>query len=456
MISDENEVTIIGAGLVGSLLATVLGRLGYQVSVYEKRPDLRRTAIPAGRSINLALAERGMHGLRVAGVMEAVEPLLIPMRGRQLHLADGRLEFAPYGQHPWEVIYSVSRPGLNGVLLSAAEATGHVTIHFEQECTAVDLENYKIRLWDHRNGQETPRPFRWLLGADGAASILRHAIVEASGGTESMDLLDHGYKELSFPAGPNETFLVEKNALHIWPRGGFMLIALPNLGGSFTVTLFLPRQAHAGGEWSFDRLVDAKSIEMFFREQFPDARAMMPRLEEEFAENPLGELGTVRCWPWSYRDRALVMGDAAHAIVPFHGQGMNAGFEDCAVFADLLDQGPTDREQLSDQFAQLRKPNADAIAEMALENYIDMRDTSGQADFLVRKELEFELERRFPDHYIPRYSLVMFHRPPYTEALRRGRIQEEIIRELLTKKRSGEGIDWSAAGRAVHERLAPL
>ena len=452
----DQSTTIIGAGLVGSLLATMLGRRGYHVDVFEKRPDLRRTDLPAGRSINLAMAERGLHALRQAGLFETIQPLLIPMRGRQLHLADGREEFVPYGQHPWELIYSVSRLELNSRLMSAAEATQRVQIHFEHECRQVDLRQRQLEVC-HLVSHDVQRgDYGWLLGADGAGSILRHAIVEEQSGIDSVEMLDHAYKELTIPAGPAGSYRLRREALHIWPRGGFMLIALPNLDGSFTTTLFLPSESR-GDQPSFRALSTPAAVRTFFRQHFADAVPHLPRLEAEFFENPTGELGTVRCWPWSSADHALILGDAAHAIVPFHGQGMNAGFEDCAELLRLLAEFDDDRGRVCREFPQLRKAQADAIAEMALDNYIDMRDTTQRPDFLLRKEIGFELERRLPDYFIPRYSMVMFHRLPYADVLARGRVQQQLLDELLRGGvRALHEVDWQAAEQRVRETLSPL
>jgi kynurenine 3-monooxygenase len=295
--------------------------------------------------------------------------------------------------------------------------------------------------------------FDWVVGADGAGSMVREAIVRLTGGSSHAEMLDHGYKEFSIPAGPRGEYQMERHALHVWPRGGFMLIALPNLDATFTVTLFLPHRGHPGFE---ELSASPDRVESFFLDEFPDAWTLMPAAARDFFAHPTGELGTVRCWPWTDGKTALLVGDAAHAIVPFHGQGMNAGFEDCIELAHLLDAADHEWSSVAERFAQQRKPNADAIAQMALENYIDMRDTTRSSDFVLRKELGFELERHFPNRFVPRYSLVMFHRVPYTEALRRGAVQDEILDALLAEATRPGKIDYQLAERLIYQRLEPL
>ncbi len=447
-----DTITLLGAGLTGSLLATLLARRGYTVDVYERQPDLRTDSGQGGRSINLALAARGLRGLALAGLTEAVEPLLTPMSGRMLHQQDGGLEFQPYGQHAGEENYSVSRADLNRVLLDAAEAAG-ARLHFGEACAAVDLETRRLSLRHQETGAEREIAMAPLIAADGAGSVVRRALTAAGHITASEDLLAHGYKELTIPPARDGGFRIDPGALHIWPRGGFMLIALPNPGGDFTVTLFLP---NAGGE-SFATLDDEESVRAFFERHFRDTPALIPDLAEQFAANPVGILGTVRCAPWNLGGDLLLIGDASHAIVPFHGQGMNAGFEDCAEFCRLLDEGHDDRAQLFTAFSRLRRPNAEAIADMALENYVEMRDTVRDPRFHLKKALAFELERRCPDRFVPRYSMVMFHAEiPYAEALARGEVQARLLEELTRDAGSLADVDLALGERLVSERLAPL
>ena len=441
------EVTLVGAGLAGSLLAIFLARRGHRVTLLERRPDPRKTPAgapgSAGRSINLALANRGIAALEEVGVMEKIRPTLIPMAGRMLHDEEGRLKLIPYGNKPHEVIYSVSRGGLNALLLDAAEATGKVAIRFDETVQGVDFASRRVR------PQGTP--YDVLIGTDGSASAVRAAILEATDGRLDEDPLGHGYKELSIPAAAGGGFRMERGALHVWPRGEYMLIALPNVDGSFTVTLFLPNR----GEESFEALTTPESVLALFERRFADAIPLMPRLVEEFFANPTGHLETIRCTPWSFEDQALVLGDAAHAIVPFHGQGMNAAFEDCSAFDRCLEES-ADRpwNAIFEDFEGLRRPNTDAIADMALENYVEMRATVREPKFQLKKDLSFRLEERHPGRFIPRYSMVMFHTIPYAEAKRRGAIQEEILDALTDGAASVDDVDLARADRLIAERLA--
>ena len=447
----DEPVTIIGAGLAGTLLAILLARAGYPVSVFERLPDMRRTRIPAGRSINLALAARGIRPLEMAGVMEQVMPLLIPMPGRMLHATDGALTFVPYGQREHEVIYSVSRPGLNRILLDAAEQAG-VRISFRSSAVGADFNHRCIVFRDEASGRLEDRPMRRILGTDGAGSVLRRSLVSELEVPCSEELLRHGYKELTLPPGPETRHLIEKNALHVWPRGGFMLIALPNLDGSFTVTLFLPLH----GEDSFATLTDANRVATFFARHFPDVSTLMPSLTEEFLRNPTGVMGTVRCERWSVEDRLLLVGDAAHAITPFHGQGMNCAFEDCRELVRLLGQH-NDWSSVFRDFERTRRPHTDAIADMAIENYLEMRDTVRDPKFHLQKALSLELERRFPQRFVPRYSMVMFHDEiPYAVAMDRGRIQNKILAQLTRNVSTLAAVDYQAAQRLIEERLTPI
>lgn len=429
-MNDGGGALIAGAGLAGSLLAIFLAKRGIEVTALESRPDLRKVDISAGRSINLALANRGISALRAAGVMDRVEPLLIPMRGRMLHTRSGETSLSPYGQTADEVIYSVSRGALNGVLLDAAEATGRVDVRFGNA-------------WPGAAGSDA-RP---LIGADGGGSAVRHMLVERYDTQVSEQLIDHGYKELTMPAVDGR-HAMERSALHIWPRGGFMLIALPNLDGSFTVTLFLPMT----GENSFASLPDGPAAEAFFEREFPDALALLPDLSAEFMRNPVGRMGTVRARPWRHGGDVLLLGDAAHAIVPFHGQGMNCAFEDCEALDACIAHHGSDWARVFAEFEAARKPNADAIAEMALENFVEMRDLVADPRFQLQKKLAFALERRYPGRFIPRYAMVMFHAMPYAEAQRRGAVQQAILDELTEGVERLEEVDFEKADALVEAR----
>ena len=448
------KIVVAGAGLVGAMAASFFARQGFQVDVCEQRPDLRRHDISAGRSINLALANRGIRALEQLGVMELVSRLLIPMRGRMVHDGDGSASLQPYGQKPEEVIYSVSRGALNGLLLDAAEETGRVRFHFQHELRQVDFEGRQATFFDREGGSEKSVTFSRFIGADGAGSrsrALMGTALASSHWKESVEPLDHQYKELEIPAGAGGSFQLEKHALHIWPRGGFMLIALPNLDGSFTVTLFLP--AHSTDGPGFDSLQTAENVRDFFQQYFPDVLPLIPGLLEDFFNNPTGHLGTVRCAPWNLDERAILMGDAAHAIVPFHGQGMNCGFEDCAALNELMQRESGNWQKIFTEYSDARIRDANAIADMALENYVEMRNSVRDPKFLLKKAIGFELEKRFPDHFTPRYSMVMFHQLPYAEVQRIGEKNQLILSELSEGIERIDQVDWHRAGELVKALL---
>ncbi len=457
----QEKIVIAGGGLVGAMAASFLARRGLRVEVYERRRDLRAHDISAGRSINLALANRGIIALEKLGLMERVSQLLIPMRGRMVHDTDGSSNFQPYGQKPDEVIYSVSRGDLNGLLLDAAEASGNVDIFFEHELLDIDFGEKRACFLDCTGNREESVSFDRFIGADGAGSptrgLLFDAVRENHSDTEcreQIEPLDHQYKELEIPADASGGFQLEREALHIWPRGGFMLIALPNLDGSFTVTLFLPDKS-SGDRPGFDALQNQAQVENFFRRYFPDAAALMPSLLEDFFDNPCGHLGTVRCAPWHLDGTAALIGDAAHAIVPFHGQGMNCDFEDCVALDECIGQKGGDWKTIFRHYSESRIPNANAIADMALENYVEMRDSVRDPKFLLKKAIGFELEKRFPGRFVPRYGMVMFHRLPYVEAQRKGEINRRILAELAEGLDSVGEVDWDRARQLV-EALLPL
>ncbi len=452
-------INIVGAGLAGALLAILLMRHGCgAIRLWEKRPDPRRSRAERGRSINLVLAARGLRGLQKAGILDRVRPLLIPLRGRMIHERSGTTALQPYGQREDEVIFSVGRADLNRVLIEEAARHQDVTIRFNQTCLAADSEQNVLRFRNETSGAHYSLELTPTLATDGAGSPIRASLGQAGLLRCREDWLDHDYKELTIPpvdGGP----ALDPSALHIWPRGGFMLIALPNTDHSFTATLFLSRT----GPRSFASLTDAQAVLEFFLEEFADAVPLMPNLIAEFQAHPAGQLATVHTDPWHVGGRVLLMGDAAHAIVPFHGQGMNAAFEDCWVLDSLLDSF-NDWEALFAEFERLRRPNTAAIAQMALENYTEMRDTVLDPGFLRRKNLALELERRFPDRFIPRYAMVMFHPEiPYAEALRRGIVQEALLRELDRGNGTAEaggsessGVDFGLAAQLINARLPPV
>ena len=446
------KIHIAGAGLVGSLLAVMLGNRGYDVSLIERRSDPRLVETESGRSINLALAARGIAALKAAGLMEKVKELLIPMKGRMLHLEGGSEVFSAYGQRPDEVIYSISRGDLNVLMMDKAEQSPPVNVQFNQKLETIDFERSTFTARNLRSSDSHEQSFELFIGADGAGSKTRRMLIPANGGHSTAEFLDHDYKELEIPAGPDASYQIDPNALHIWPRGDFMLIALPNQNGSFTVTLFLPKE----GPVSFQSLENPASVRPFFEKYFPSAIHLIPNLMQDFADNPVGRLGTVRCSPWYQTDKALILGDASHAIVPFHGQGMNAGFEDCSELNRLLDKHDDDWTKVLPEFDRIRRPNAEAIADMAIENYTTMRSSVTDPKFQLKKEVGFELEKRFPDRFMPRYSMVMFHLIPYADAFERGQQQRAILNQLVEGKSSVDAIDFDLAKRLIQQQLLPM
>jgi len=448
MTKNIETITLIGAGLVGSLLAVLLAKRGFKVEIFERRSDMRKQDISAGRSINLALANRGIYPLEQAGLMDQVTPILTTMKGRMIHDSEGNQNFQGYGQKPEEVIYSVSRGDLNKICMDAAEATGLVKIHFNQTCTSVDFENNTFQLKNDNTNIISEQFFTQIIGTDGSTSAVREAIHKIESKQLNILQLDHSYKELRIPAGKNGEFQIDKNSLHIWPRGGYMLIALPNEDASFTVTLFMPNE----GEISFDFIDTPEKVNDFFNTHFKDTLELLPDLGKDFFDNPTGHLATVKCSPWHYKDKALLLGDAAHAVVPFHGQGMNCGFEDALDLAETIDQFSEDSLNWQKIFSQVdknRKVNGDAIADMAIENYITMRDSVTDKKFILKNALAFELENLFPERFCPRYSMVMFHRLPYSEAKERGVIQEDVLCQLTDGVSDIDGVDFRLAERLV-------
>jgi kynurenine 3-monooxygenase len=434
------EVTLVGGGLAGALLALMLARKGLKVTVYERRADVRVDQIEEGRSINLALSARGIHALRLVGLDGEVLARAIPMRGRYIHPLGGTGSLIPYGRKPDEVINSVSRRGLNAQLLDALAREKDVSVHFQHRCTVYDLRSRALTIRDEAAGREYTVAAPVAIGTDGAASAVRLSLMQATRMNYSQEYLEHGYKELTIPPAADGSFRLEPNALHIWPRGGFMMIALPNLDRSFTCTLFLPFHGSPG----FDQLASPADVTAFFGATFPDAVPLLPDLTDEFFRNPTGGLVTVRCAPWHLGGQVLLLGDAAHAIVPFFGQGMNCAFEDCEVLLGLFDRFGGNWEDIFPRFFDERKPNADAIAQLALDNFIEMRDTSADPRFALKRQLEHLLEERYPGQFFSKYSMVSFHRFPYTAALERGKAQDEILMEVCSRANSLAEIDVAA------------
>lgn len=466
-------IHVVGGGLVGSLWSVFLARKGHEVHVYERRPDMRKQSLSAGRSINLAVSTRGIAALREAGIGAEVLSEAIQMPGRMLHNLDGTLSFLPYGKDTSEHILSISRGALNKALITAAESTGKVRFHFEKKLVHADLEKKELRFRNeslsvvastssvHTQAAQTQTtdhaseeiiPYSSVFGTDGSASALRQSILETEKSSAQEAVLDYGYKELTLPPSlGTQRFQMEKNALHIWPRGQFMLIALPNFDGSFTCTLFLPFK----GEISFEKLKDPDSILDFFEKYFPDAATWIPNLVDEFQNHPVGQMITVKCAPWS-SGSALLLGDAAHAIVPFFGQGMNAGFEDLSILHPQI-AGPMDSWPSAFQsFWKSRKPDADAIADLAIENFSEMKEKVADARFQFERKVEAILQKNLSGEYLSRYSMVTFSRLPYRYALEAGKIQAQILSRLCKDISQPEEVDLEQARKYVKAELTPL
>jgi kynurenine 3-monooxygenase len=451
MTRRAQKITLVGAGLNGPLLGLELVKRGFEVEIYERRPDMRRVRISAGRSINLALSTRGIHALEQAGLWQNMQGIIIPMRGRMMHSVSSGLTFQPYGKNESEVINSISRAELGIALMNEAEARG-VKIHFQQRCTGMDLKTGKLGLRDEESRVARAVDAEVVIGCDGSASAIRSDMLHRSRFNFSQEYLNYGYKELTIPAGPGGRHALETHALHIWPRGSYMLIALPNIDGTFACILFLPFE----GPDSFEQHGTSTSVLEFFRTRFPDAVALMPDLADNFFANPTGSMVTIKCSPWHVEGRVLLLGDAAHAIVPFFGQGINCGFEDCTVLLELLDRYGADWEKIFHEFEQLRKANTDAIADLAIENFVEMRDRVADPRFLLRKKVELALGKRYPQRFVPKYSMVTFHRIPYATALKRGQIQDRILDKLCDDIGGVDELDWSRADSLMGSDLTTL
>lgn len=453
----QEPISIIGGGPVGSLLSIFLAQKGIPSQIYERRADLRVDTQSAGKSINLALSVRGLHALKQVGLVDEVLKRTIPMKGRMVHALNGATSFHAYSQKPEEYIYSMSRSELNGLLLTAAEKTGKVKAVFNAKVSEIDLKNNRIGI--DKNGTVCFEPFSRIIAADGAHSVGRTALMNTLQKHPSEVSLDYGYKEITLPPTLAGGHLLEKNALHIWPRGNFMLIALPDLGGSFTCTLFLPHQK-TGSLPSFSDLNSPQEVERFFSAHFPDFLTLMPEVATQYFSHPVGHMVTVKCSPWHALDQLLLIGDAAHAIVPFFGQGMNCGFEDCTILSELLPQETKSSEanwgEIFAKVTELRKINADRIADMALENFIEMRDKVSQKQFQLEKGVEGILQSKFPKNYASRYSLVTFSRTPYHLAYEAGMIEDRILKELCRDISAPDQVDLKKAETLIQSELAPF
>lgn len=450
----SSHIHIIGGGLAGSLLSLHLADLGHTVEVFEKRRDLRSASAPGGRSINLAISARGLAALERIGMAGDILSITIPMRGRMIHDLDGSTHLQPYSSNPDQFIRSVSRADLNRKLLEASAQYPGIELHFKVNAESVDLHSrtpsYSRSL--ENGGTESFSASQKpdvIFGADGAGSVLRRAMVEQANLSVDTSFLEHGYRELTIHPNLDGSPKLPIEALHIWPRGGFMLIALPNMDHSFTCTLFMPHR----GSVSFEALDRPDAVDSFFQNQFPDVWTLLEGLSEQFSANPTGHLGTVRCPFWNYGGEACLLGDAAHAVVPFFGQGMNCAFEDCTVLRQLLDDLPESWHAALSDFSANRVADAYAIADMAISNYIEMRDLVNDGEYKLRRLLGFELEKRFPDRFIPGYSLVSFHTIPYSEAKARAEEQERLLRDLTAGKKEISEIDWLLAEKLVDQSM---
>jgi kynurenine 3-monooxygenase len=417
------RIAVVGSGLVGSLLAIYLRKAGHTVHIYDRSPDIRQIQF-SGRSINLAMSNRGWKALDGVEVGDAVREIAIPMEKRAIHLVD-KLNFQNYGQEG-EAIYSISRGILNRKMIDLAEEAG-AEFFFDQKIWDVTLKEATLHIGETERGEWEEKQYDMVFGADGAFSRIRHRMQRQSMFNYSQEFLNMGYKELNIPANSDGSHKLDKNSFHIWPRGDYMLIALPNLDGSFTCTLFMPFE----GDNSFESLKERKDVEAFFEKNFPDSIDVIPNLAEDFFKNPTSTLVTMKCFPWTYRDKIALIGDACHAIVPFYGQGMNAGFEDISILYEMIEKYGDDWETIFSEYQNSRKPNADAIAELSYRNFMEMSSKTADDKFLLQKKIEKWFSEKHPDKWIPLYSRVTFSNRPYTEALAIGDLQNAIMEEVL-------------------------
>lgn len=431
------KIAVVGAGLVGSLQAILMAQKGYDVTVFERRSDMRKATLVGGKSINLALSDRGWKALELAGIAADIRAIAIPMYKRCMHALDGSLSYQPYGKED-QAIYSVSRGGLNQRLLQLAENFPNISHHFDHKCLDVNLQKTTLQFKDTVENKQVEYGFDRIFATDGAFSAVRMRMQKSMMFDYEQNYLHHGYKELVIPAAADGTHVLDKNCLHIWPRGEFMMIALPNLDGSFTCTLFFPMH----GETSFDTLKTKEEVARFFDATFPDAVPLMPTLLADYFENPTSTLIMVRCNPWNFEDKILLLGDAAHAIVPFYGQGMNCGFEDCTVFDRMYNELNGDWSQLMPAFSEERVPDGNAILDLALMNYKEMRDLTADPAFLLRKKIEAKFTNLHPDKWMPLYSQVTFSDTRYSVALANDKRQQLIMDEIMATPTIFE--EWDA------------
>ncbi len=449
-MSEQKSAIIIGAGLVGSLWAVYLSKAGYKVTIYERRPDIRKADISAGKSINLALSTRGWNALDAVGVGDEIRKIAIPMYGRTMHDMEGNLTFQPYGKEG-QAIYSVSRGGVNAKMMDIAEEYGNAEIHYHCECIDADLDAASVKLLNHETGEEFEARADVMFAADGAFSAVRYkAFQKLDRFNFSQNYISDGYREILLPANEDGSYKLDKNSLHIWPRGRFMLIALANEDGSFTCTLFMP---HEGDENSFDQLKTKEQVDAFFKNTFPDFYAMMPNIADAWEDHPLSSLAIMRSYPWHHGKCALI-GDAAHATVPFYGQGMNGGFEDCSVLAGLMKKHNENWDAIFPEYSVIRKPDGDALQDLSLNNYYVMRDYVADPKFLLQKKIEAKFSALYPDRWMPLYSQVTFSDIRYSDALKSGQRQDRIMHEVMEMPGIEEQWDSDAVMDKILEKLS--
>ena len=424
---EEKSAIIVGAGLVGSLWAVYLSKAGYKVTIYERRMDIRKAEISAGKSINLALSNRGWKALDAVGVGDEIREIAIPMYGRTMHDLEGNLTYQPYGKEG-QAIFSVSRGGVNAKMMDIAEEHGNATIHYNKECIGCDTKNGVVYFEDQITGEKSEAKADVIFAADGAFSAVRyHSFQKKDRFNFSQNYISDGYREILLPANEDGSYKLDKNALHIWPRGRFMLIALANEDGSFTCTLFMP---HDGDENSFDQLNSKEQVDSFFKKTFPDFYEMMPNIGDAWEDHPLSSLAIMRSYPW-HHDKVALMGDAAHATVPFYGQGMNGGFEDCTVLWELMQKHNEDWDKIFPEYSVIRKPDGDALQDLSLDNYYVMRDYVADPKFLLQKKIEAKFSKLYPDKWMPLYSQVTFSEIRYSDAYNNGKRQDALMKEIL-------------------------
>ncbi len=448
-MSKEKSAIIVGAGLVGSLWAVYLSKAGYKVTIYERRSDIRLAEISAGKSINLALSTRGWTALDTVGVGDKIRDLAIPMTGRIMHSEEGELSYQPYGKEG-QAIYSISRGGVNARMMDIAEKDGGAKIYYNHQCNGVDLEEGKVRILNLETKETIEDQADVVFACDGAFSAIRYKGMQKLDRFDfSQDFIDDGYREILLPANEDGSYKMDKNALHIWPRGRFMLIALANEDGSFTCTLFMP---YDGGENSFNSLDSKEKVDRFFKETFPDFYKMMPDIADAWEDHPLSSLAIMRSYPWHHGKTAM-MGDAAHATVPFYGQGMNGGFEDCSVMWRLMQKHNEDWEKVFEEYSIERKPDGDALQDLSLYNYRVMRDSVSDPMFLLRKKIEAKFSKMYPDKWLPLYSQVTFSNIRYSEAIANGKAQSRIMDQIMKNPNITEVWDSTEIMDQIAEKL---